>query len=111
MKTVWIGAALFLITADAPAQADDPAAQAISPSGTVGCVSPGSILHYSDAVDNGDRRIVQRLLSGPCRVLDGAPYQLLEEHNGTTKILVFKKAGDWESAEVLYTLAEMLQLE
>jgi hypothetical protein len=110
MKTLWLMAAVPLLALAPPARAGDPA-PAVAPSGAVGCLSPGSILHYSDAVDNGDRRIVQRLLNGQCRALDGAAYQLLDEHNGMTKILVFKRPGDWESAEVLYTLAEMLELE
>jgi len=104
-------AALLLIVAVAPARANDAAPRYTAPSGTVGCVSPVSVLHYSDAVENGDGRIAQRLLNGPCRAIDGAPYELLDDHNGTVKILVFRKPGDWETAEILYTLAEMLQLE
>ena len=104
-------AALLLIVAVAPARANDAAPRYTAPSGTVGCVSPVSVLHYSDAVENGDGRIAQRLLNGPCRAIDGAPYELLDDHNGTVKILVFRKPGDWETAEILYTLVEMLQLE
>jgi len=89
-------AALLLIVAVAPARANDAAPRYAAPSGTVGCVSPVSVLHYSDAVENGDGRIAQRLLNGPCRAIDGAPYELLDDHNGTVKILVFKKPGDWE---------------
>src|SRR5262249_9546719 len=76
-------AALLLIVAVAPARANDAAPRYTAPSGTVGCVSPVSVLHYSDAVENGDGRIAQRLLNGPCRAIDGAPYELLDDHNGT----------------------------
>jgi hypothetical protein len=112
MKTIWTAAPFLVFTMGLPAMAQGTTTpQTIAPPGAVACVSARSILHYSDAVDSGDRKVAQQLLAGQCRPLDGSLYQLLEEHNGTTKILVFKKRDDWETAEVYYSLAEMLQLE
>jgi hypothetical protein len=83
----------------------------VAPQGTVACVSAHSMLRYADARDEPDRLRTQRLLNGACRPVDGKPYALLDQHNGVDKILVFSKPDDWETAEVFYTLDEMLQLE
>jgi hypothetical protein len=97
--------ALALLTAS-PASA-----QNIAPQGAVACVTMAHVWSYADAVDRQDREHQRKLLQGECRMVEGRPFALLEEHNGTAKILVFRKPDDWETAEVFYALDEMLQAE
>jgi len=106
MKTSWA-----ILTLTVLASTRLAAAESVAPSGAVACISTTSMLHYADAAESGDRAKLKRLLNGECRMLEGKPYALLEEHNGTVKIAVFRKSNDWETAEVFYTLEEMLQLE
>jgi hypothetical protein len=87
------------------------AAQDIAPAGAVACITSHHLWNYADAVDRHDREHQRKLMDGECRNVEGKPYALLEEHNGTAKILLFRKPDDWETAEVFYTLDEMLQLE
>ena len=96
----------FTLLAAASASAQD-----IAPQGAVACVTVGHVWGYADAVDRQDQEHQRKLLEGKCRVIEGKPYALLEEHNGTAKILVFRKPDDWETAEVFYTLDEALQLD
>jgi hypothetical protein len=92
----------------APALATPPvAAQVVAAPEMVACVSPDSLWNILDAKDVNDVEAL-RQLQRECRVLRNATYSLVATHNGTAKILVFRKAGDWESAETLYTLDEML---
>jgi hypothetical protein len=82
---------------------------ATASAGTVGCVSKETMWAYADATEANDREALRELDRGSCRMLGGASYSLVEVHNGTAKILVFKAPGAWESAQVLFTLEEMLQ--
>ncbi|HEX3499831.1 MAG TPA: hypothetical protein VHT04_10960 [Stellaceae bacterium] len=63
---------------------------------------------FLDARDGNDADTMRRLLQGECRTLGSATYSFVTSRNGTARILVFKKPGDWESAETMYTLDEML---
>jgi hypothetical protein len=83
-------------------------AQTVVPPGMVACTSPSSLESFLDASDVKDAEAMRQLLRRECRVLRNLTYSLVATHNGTAKILVFKRAGDWESAETLYTLDEML---
>jgi hypothetical protein len=84
--------------------------EAIAPRGAIACVSEASLWHYSDARDRRDEAARQNLLNGECRDFEGKPYAVLDERNGTVKVLIFRKSDDWETAETFYTFTEMLQL-
>jgi hypothetical protein len=79
-----------------------------APDAAVACVSEGQLWSFLDARDGNDAGKMRRLLQGDCRSLGNATYSFVTSRNGTAKILVFKKPGDWESAETMYTLDEML---
>jgi hypothetical protein len=79
-----------------------------APQTRVACISQSSLWSFLDARDVNDTDKMRRLLNGKCRVLEDAPYALVASRNGTARILVFKRPGDWESAVTLYTLDEML---
>jgi hypothetical protein len=83
-------------------------AQTLDPTAAVGCVSEKGLWQFLDARDASDPAAVRQLFKGECRALNAIEYSVVEDRNGTVKILVFKKPGDWESAETLYTLDEML---
>ena len=74
----------------------------------VACISEKALWQFLDARDDNDSDAMRQLLRGQCRVLNAVEYSVVAERNGTVTILVFKKPGDWESAETLYTLDEML---
>jgi hypothetical protein len=79
-----------------------------APDAPVACASEGKLWSFLDARDGDDADRMRRLLQGDCRVLGNATYSFVTSRNGTAQILVFKKPGDWESAETMYTLDEML---
>ena len=79
------------------------------PQTPVACVSQGSLWSFLDARDVNDTDRMRQLLNGKCRLLENASYSLVASRNGTARILVFKRPGDWESAVTLYTLDEMLR--
>lgn len=79
-----------------------------APDSAIACVSEGKLWSFLDARDDKDGDAMRQLLKGECRVLGSATYSFVTSRNGTAKILVFKKPGDWESAETMYTLDEML---
>jgi len=79
-----------------------------APDAAIACVSEGELWAFLDARDGKDTGKIRRLLQGGCRVLGNATYSFVTSRNGTAKILVFKRPGDWESAETMYTLDEML---
>ena len=83
-------------------------AETVDATVAVACISEKALWQFLDARDAEDSEVVQQLLKGECRVLNAVEYSVVAERNGTVKILVFKKTGDWESAETLYTLDEML---
>jgi hypothetical protein len=85
-----------------------PAGAQVTPKTPVACVSQGSLWLFLDARDANDAEKMRQLLNGKCRVLENAPYALVASRNGTARILLFKRPGDWESAVTLYTLDEML---
>ena len=85
-----------------------PVAAQIAPDATVACLSEGRLWSFLDARDANDADKMRQLLKGDCRLLGSAHYSLVTSRNGTAKILVFRKPGDWESAETMYTLDEML---
>jgi hypothetical protein len=93
--------ALLLLPASAGAQA--------TPHAPVACISQGSLWSFLDARDVNDTDRMRQLLNGKCRLLENASYSLVASRNGTARILVFKRPGDWESAVTLYTLDEMLR--
>jgi hypothetical protein len=74
----------------------------------IACVSEGELWSFLDARDGKDADKMRRLLQGDCRILGNETYSFVTSRNGTAKILVFKRPGDWESAETMYTLDEML---
>ncbi|SRR5258708_25822927 len=74
----------------------------------IACISEKALWQFLDARDASDSEAVRQLLKGECRALNAVEYSVVAERNGTVTILVFKKPGDWESAETLYTLDEML---
>jgi hypothetical protein len=101
--------ALFALGAVLTLGLISPRAQAqMAPDAAVACVSEGKLWSFLDARDGKDTDKERRLLQGDCRALGNAAYSFVTSRNGTAKILVFKKPGDWESAETLYTLDEML---
>jgi hypothetical protein len=79
-----------------------------APDAAIACVSEGRLWSFLDARDGNDAAAMRQLLKGECRTLGSATYSLVTSRNGTAQILVFKKPGDWESAETMYTLDEML---
>ena len=83
-------------------------AQTLDPAAAVGCVSEKGLWQFLDARDANDSDAVRQLFKGECRALNASEYSVVEDRNGTVKVLVFKKPGDWESAETLFTLDEML---
>jgi len=97
-----LGAALALAPMSPRAEAQ------LAPDAPVACVSEGKLWSFLDARDGNDADKLRRLLQGDCRVLENATYSFVTSRNGTAKILVFRKPGDWESAETMYTLDEML---
>jgi hypothetical protein len=74
----------------------------------IACVSEGKLWSFLDARDGNDANTIRQFLKGECRALGSATYSYVTSRNGTAQILVFKKPGDWESAETMYTLDEML---
>jgi hypothetical protein len=86
-------------------------AQDIAPEGAVACVSRQKLADYVDARDGNDREQLAELFKGDCRALEGAQYSIIEDRNGSMKILVFRKPGDWESAQAYFTLDELLQID
>ena len=80
----------------------------VVPDAAVACVSEGQLWSFLDARDGNDSDKMRRLLQGDCRALGNVTYSFVTSRNGTAKILVFRKPGDWESAETMYTLDEML---
>ena len=90
------------------ARATHPSISSTHRSGAVGCISEKGLWRFLDARDADDSAAVRQLLMGECRALGAREYSVVEDRNGTMKILVFKKSGDWESAVTLYTLEEML---
>jgi hypothetical protein len=107
MNLAKIALALAPLLVAAPAFGQRSIATAAA--GAVGCISEETMLAYADAQEANDREALRELDHGSCRMLGGAPYSLVEIHNGTAKILVFKAPGVWESAQALFTLEEMLQ--
>jgi hypothetical protein len=83
-------------------------AETIGSTGAIACISQKGLWRFLDARDLNDSEAVRQLLKGECRALNAVEYSVVADHNGTVKILVFKKPGDWETAETLYTLDEML---
>src|SRR5437667_44172 len=55
-------------------------AQTVAPTGAVACVSVGEVFRYADAVDRRNAADQHKLLQGECRIVEGKPYALLEEH-------------------------------
>lgn len=106
MKNICAGLAFMLTQTATLALAQD-----IAPEGAVACVSHEKMSEFLDARDNNDRDQLAELFKGECRHLDGSPYTVIEDRNGSLKILVFRKADDWESAEAYYTLDEFLQID
>jgi len=86
-------------------------AQDIAPEGAVACVSRQKLAEFVDARDNNDRDQLAELFKGDCRALEGSEYSIIEDRNGSMKILVFRKPGDWESAQAYFTLDEILQID
>src|ERR1700722_15639443 len=86
-------------------------AQDIAPEGAVACISRPKLAEFVDARDNHDRELVAELLKGDCRHLEGSPYTVVEDRNGSMKILVFRKTDDWESVQAYFTLDELLQID
>src|SRR5471030_340885 len=80
----------------------------IAPDSAIACISPGRLFSFLDARDGNDADKMRQLLKGDCRALGSATYSLVTNRNGTAKILVFRRPGDWESAVPMYTLDEML---
>lgn len=105
MKNFGAGLALLLMLIGQAAFA-----QAKAPNGAVGCVSQDGLMKFIDAKESNDRATLAGLLNGECRPLDGKEYSVIEDRNGSLKILVLSKPDDWESAQVFYTLDEILQL-
>jgi hypothetical protein len=83
-------------------------AETIGSTEAIACTSEKGLWQFLDARDVNDSEAVRQLLNGECRALNTVEYSVVADHNGTVKILVFKKPGDWESTETLYTLDEML---
>jgi len=103
MRALFALGAIFALGLLSP-QADAQTA----PDAAVACVSEGQLWSFLDARDGSDSDKMRRLLQGDCRRLGNATYSFVTSRNGTAKILVFRKPGDWESAETMYTLDEML---
>jgi hypothetical protein len=80
-----------------------------APDSAVACLSEGRLFSFLDARDGNDADKMRQLLKGDCHALGSATYALVTNRNGTAKILVFKRPGDWESAVTMYTLDEMLR--
>jgi hypothetical protein len=83
-------------------------AETVDATAAIACISEKALWQFLDARDANDSEGARQLLKGECRALDAVEYSVVAERNGTVKILAFKKPGDWESAETLYTLDEML---
>jgi hypothetical protein len=83
-------------------------AETVDATAAIACISERALWQFLDARDANDSEGAQQLLKGECRALNAVEYSVVAERNGTVKILVFKRTGDWESAETLYTLDEML---
>src|SRR5260221_14732841 len=81
-------------------------AETVDSTAAIACISEKALWQFLDARDANDSESAQQLLKGECRALDAVEYSVVAERNGTVKILAFKKPGDWESAETLYTLDE-----
>jgi hypothetical protein len=104
-----VSACLALVLVLATAVRPPPAlAETIGSTGAIACISEKGLWRFLDARDVNDSEAVRQLLNGECRALNAVEYSVVADHNGTVKILVFKKPGDWESTETLYTLDEML---
>ena len=86
-------------------------AQDIAPEGAVACISRQKLAEFVDAQDSNNRNQLAELFKGDCRALEGSEYSIVEDRNGSMKILVFRKPGDWESAQAYFTLDELLQID
>ena len=106
MKNICSGLVLTLMLSASAAFAQD-----IAPAGAVACVSRQKLAEFVDARDNNDRDQLAELFKGDCRALEGAEYSVIEDRNGSMKILVFRRPGDWESAQAYFTLDEILQID
>jgi hypothetical protein len=104
-----ISTCLALVSVLALALCPSPTlAETIRSTQAIACISEKGLWRFLDARDINDSEAVRQLLNGECRVLNAVEYAVVADHNGTVKILVFKRPGDWESTETLYTLDEML---
>jgi hypothetical protein len=106
MKNICSGLVLALTLAATTAFAQD-----IAPEGAVACISRQKLAEFVDARDSNDRNQLAELFKGDCRALEGSEYSIVEDRNGSMKILVFRKPGDWESAQAYFTLDELLQVD
>ena len=106
MKRICSGLAFALMLIAGTAFSQD-----FAPEGAVACISREKLAEFVDARDSNDRNLVAELLKGECRTLEGHQYSIIEDRNGSMKILVFRKSGDWESAEAFFTLDELLQID
>jgi hypothetical protein len=101
--------AFALIAMLALGLASSRVAAQMAPDSAVACISEGRLFSFLDARDGNDAGKMKQLLKGDCRALGSATYALVTNRNGTAKILVFKRPGDWESAVTMYTLDELLR--
>jgi hypothetical protein len=102
MKQLLMALVLGATSLPALAAGDEPDA--------VACPTRRDLYEFLNAADRHDTKEATRLLGAVCRPLAGLHYTVEDEMNGVTTVRVFRKAGDWASSQLAYTLDEMVTM-
>src|ERR1700675_1499756 len=87
-----------------------PALAASGETDAVACPTRRDLYEFLNAADRHDATEATRLLGAVCRPLAGLHYTVEDEMNGVTTVRVVRKAGDWASSQLAYTLDEMVTM-
>jgi hypothetical protein len=85
-----------------------PALAASDEPDAVACPTRRDLYEFLNAADRHDTKEAMRMIGAVCRPLASLKYKVEEEMNGVTTLRVFRKAGDWASSQLAYTLDEMV---
>jgi hypothetical protein len=87
-----------------------PALAASDEPDAVACPTRRDLYEFLNAADRHDSKEAMRMIGAICQPLANLRYTVEEEMNGVTTLRVFRKAGDWASSQLAYTLDEMVTI-
>jgi hypothetical protein len=87
-----------------------PALAASDETDGVACPTRRDLYEFLNAADRHDTKEAMRMIGAVCQPLANLRYKVEEEMNGVTTLRVFRKAGDWASSQLAYTLDEMVTM-